>query len=246
METALACVHWVKVCPRPWRRHWFLWHSHFEHLQCTKHPAGLGVWQSTRQTSPGHLAAGSGGERAPPTYGLHQCKSKYSGDLALFGVPERGRWKGGSPVEGTACAVCACLCARLCVPVCRVCMCVYVCAHVHVCEGVHVCTCVWCVDVCACVCALVCARLCAHVCVDVCICMCTCVYMCVGSRVRARVSCVHVHMCARVCMHMCVCVYMCVLGDVHSRSSEGPRSGGCEEGGAAGASPTKLHCGLQN
>lgn len=67
METALACVHWVKVCPRPWRRHWFLWHSHFEHLQCTKHPAGLGVWQSTRQTSPGHLAAGSGGERAPPT-----------------------------------------------------------------------------------------------------------------------------------------------------------------------------------
>lgn len=130
VEKALACVHWVKVCPRPWRRHWFLWHSHFEHLQCTKHPAGLGVWQSTRQTSPGHLAAGSGGERAPPTYGLHQCKSKYSGDLAQFGVPERGRWKEGSPAEGTACAVCACLCARLCVPVCRVCMCVCTCACV--------------------------------------------------------------------------------------------------------------------
>lgn len=64
-----------------------------------------------------------------------------------------------------------------------------------------------------------------------CVHMYVCVYMCVGSRVCARMSCVHVHMCVSMCMH--VCVYMCVLGDVHSRSSEGPRSGGCEEGGAA-------------
>lgn len=47
-----------------------------------------------------------------------------------------------------------------------------------------------------------------------------------------------------MCVH--VCMHVCVLGDVHSRSSEGLRMGGCEEGRAAGASPTKLHCGLQN
>lgn len=137
--------------------------------------------------------------------------------------------EGRVPCRGNSIAVCVSMCASVCARMS--------CVHVYV----RVCTCtcvpVSCVHVCACVCAFVWGHPCTHVCGYVC----AHVYMC------------GVHMCTRVvcmctCVHVCVCtcVYMCVLGDVHSRSSEGLRMGGCEEGGTAGASPTKLHCGLQN
>lgn len=137
--------------------------------------------------------------------------------------------EGRVPCRGNSIAVCACQCAHLYAPACRVCMCMYECAHVHVypfrvCMSVHVY-----VHSCADIRVPTCVDMCGHTCTCV---GCTC----------APVSCA----CAHVCTCVCTCVYMCVLGDVHSRSSEGLRMGGCEEGGTAGASPTKLHCGLQN
>ena len=82
-----------------WRRRWSLRHSHFEHLQCTRHPMGLGIWQSTRQTSPGH-----GREHPLPT----DCTSV----KALWGsspawVSRKGQMEGRVPWRGNSmCSVC--------------------------------------------------------------------------------------------------------------------------------------------
>ena len=83
---------------------------------------------------------------------------------------------------------------------------------------------------------------------------CVCVYV---TSVCARVWCVHVyvgvrapvlcvHMCMCVCMHARVCTCVCwVTCTAEAQKEPGGGHTGCEEGGAAGASPTTLHCGLQ-
>lgn len=115
------------------------------------------------------------------------------------------------------------VCASVCACVCG-CACVHPCVHVYVgmCACVRVCMCMW-VCVCASMCACVCGCACVHPC---CVCTCACVY---------------------ACMHMCVCTCVCwVTCTAEAQKEPGGGHTGCEEGGAAGASPTTLRCGLQN